>query len=232
MKRILLIISVAVLTNTSVAQTAKAPSFEEVISLQSMDNARISPDGKHIVFESQSVDWKENRYDNELWISKDGEIPFQITNNLKKNSNNPKWSPDSKWIAFLSNRGEKTQIHVIRLDGGESFQVTNTENNISNFEWSPDGQKIAFLQSEDKSKEEEKRKEKYGGFAVEDADYSLNQIWVTDFKPGKLNKMPLPDQIKDSIYTEMLEAKLLLDSVAFSPDCSACPNFNKNCHKK
>ena len=67
------------------------------------------------------------------------------------------------------------------MAGGESFQVTNTENNISDFEWSPDGQKIGFLQSEDKSKEEEKRKDKYGGFVVEDTEYSLNQIWVIRF---------------------------------------------------
>ncbi len=216
MKRIILVISIAVFVNTSLAQTPKTPSFEDVISLRSVANSVISPDGKHVVFESQLVDWEENRYDTELWLSKDGEIPFQITNNLKKNSNNPKWSPDSKWIAFLSNRGEKTQIHAIRLAGGESFQVTNTENNISNFEWSPDGEKIAFLQSEDKSKEEKKRQEKYGGFAVEDAEYRLNQIWVTVFNPMYLNQRPLPDQLKDSIYTEMLEAKLLLDSLAFS----------------
>ena len=193
MKRIILFVSVAVFVSTSIAQTSKDPSFEEVISLRSVANAVISPDGKHVVFVSQSVDWKENKYDRELWISKDRETPFQITNNLKNSSNNPKWSPDSRWVAFLSNRGEKTQIHAIRVAGGESFQVTNTENNISNFEWSPDGQKIAFLQSQDKSKEEKKRKEKYGGFAVEDAEYSLNQIWVTDFKPAQLNQRPLPD---------------------------------------
>jgi len=216
MKKLCLVILVLVFACTLNAQALKNPSFEEVISLKSLSNAVISPGGNHIVFESRSVDWKENKYDSELWISKNGETPFQLTNNLKNSSNNPKWSPDSKWIAFLSKRGEKTQVQAIRLAGGESFQVTNTEKNISNFEWSPDGQKIAFLQSEDKSKEEKKREDKYGGFAVEDAEYSLKQIWVTDFNPVMLNQMPLPDQIGDSVYTKNLEAKLLIDSVSFS----------------
>ncbi len=216
MKKIILIISLVFFINTNLAQTPRTPSFEDVISLRSVANAVISPDGKHVVFIKQSVDWKENRYDNEVWISKNGEKPFQITNNLKNSSRNPKWSPDSKWIAFLSNRGGKTQIHAIRSAGGESFQVTKTKNNISDFEWSPDGQKISFLQSEDKSKEEKKRKEKYGGFAVEDAEFNLNQLWVTDFNPKLLNEMPLPNQMKDSVYTEKLEPKLLIDSVAFS----------------
>lgn len=216
MKRIILIISISFFINTSTAQNLKKPSFEDVISLRSVSNAVTSPDGKHIVFITQSVDWKENRYDSELWLSKNGETPFQITNNLKNSSSNPKWSPDSKWIAFLSNRGEKTQIYAIRVAGGESFQITKTENNISNFEWSPDGQKISFLQSEDKSKETKKRKEKYGGFAIEDAEYNLNQLWVIDFNPKQLHHMPLPNQINDSIYKEKLKPRLLIDNKTFS----------------
>lgn len=216
MKRIILIISIAVFVNTAFAQSQKSPSFEDVISLQSASNATISPNGNHILFTSQTVDWKENRYDTELWISKDGQTPFQLTNNLKNSSTTPKWSPDGRWIAFLSKRLEKTQIQVIRSAGGESFQITNTENNISDFEWSHDGKKIAFLQAEDKSKEEKEKEEKYGGFAVEDSDYSLNQLWIMDFNPKQLRKILLPEQMKDSVRMEESKAKLVLDSVEFS----------------
>ncbi len=216
MKNIFLILLVSTYLGFLNAQTPKSPSFEDIISMRSFYNAMISPDGNHIVFESQATDWKENKYDRELWLSKNGGKPFQLTNNLKESSTNPEWSPDGQWIAFLSKRGEKTQIHVIRVDGGEAFQVTHTDNNIKDFEWSPDSQKIAFLQSEDKSKEEKKRKEKYGGFAVEDEEYNLNQIWVADFKPAQLNQKLRPDQLKDTVYAEKLKAKLLLDSATFS----------------
>ena len=87
---------------------------------------------------------------------------------------------------------------------------------IEDFEWSPDGLKFAFIQSEDKSEKEKKREDKYGGFAVEDREYGLNQLWVKEFKPELLNQMPLPDQLKDSVYKESLKEKLLLDSLAFS----------------
>ncbi len=175
MKNIFLIILASICLGFLNAQTPKSPSFEDIISLRSFYNAVISPNGNHIVFESQATDWKENRYDRELWLSKNVNTPIQLTNNLKGSSTGPKWSPDGKWIAFLSKRGEKTQIQAIGLAGGEAFQVTHTENNITAFEWSPDGQKIAFLQSEDKSKEEKNRKEKLGGFAVEDEDFKLKQ---------------------------------------------------------
>ncbi|NAS30456.1 prolyl oligopeptidase family serine peptidase [Flavobacteriaceae bacterium R38] len=198
------------------AQAKKSPSFEEVISLKSVSSPEISPDGNHVLFQVNSTDWKENRFDSELWISKNGNTPYQLTNNLKSSSNRAKWSPNGKWIAFLSRKSDKTQIQVIRTDGGESFQLTHTKNNIGNFEWSPDGTKIAFLQSEDNAKEQKNRKEKYGSYAVEDQEYNLNQLWITSFDPNNLNQNPLPGQLKDSTYTSKNEAKLLIGNKDFT----------------
>ncbi|RXG15972.1 dipeptidyl aminopeptidase/acylaminoacyl peptidase [Leeuwenhoekiella aestuarii] len=215
MKRILLFIIVLLGINNTIAQQLKNPSFEEVLSLKAASNAVISPDGKNVVFQLQNVDWNENRYDTELWISKNGNPPFQLTN-TKESSSNPKWSPDGEWIAFLSTRGENNQIHAIRLAGGESFQVTNTKSNISDFEWSPDSKQIGFLQPKDNSKEKEKRADKYGSFEVEDKEYANNEIWVIDFKPEALNQTLLPNQINDSTYLKSLESKKLLDKASFS----------------
>ncbi|MFS4468995.1 prolyl oligopeptidase family serine peptidase [Maribacter sp. 2210JD10-5] len=216
MKNIFLFITAIFLMNFGTAQQSRNPTFEDVISLRSASNAVISPNGEHIVFTSQTADWENNRYDTELWISKNGQPPFQLTNNPKNNSSSPKWSPDGKWIAFLSNRLKKTQLHVIGSEGGESFQITDTENNISSFEWSHDGSKIAFLQAEDKSKEEKKKEDKYGGYAVEDGEYRMNQLWVINFNPGQLYNKSLPEQIKDSVTMQEKKAKLLVGSTKFS----------------
>ena len=197
-------------------QVQRSPSFEEVISLKSISNPELSPDGNHVIFQLRTVDWKENRYDTELWISKTGEIPFQLTNNLKNSSNNAKWSPDGKWIAFLSKRSEKTQLHVIRSSGGEAFQVTDIKNSIIDYEWSPDGKEIAFLQTEDKETAHKDRKDKYGSFAVEDEEYSLNQLWSIPFYPAHLNQMLLPEQLKDSVFKSKHQPKIVIDSVKFT----------------
>lgn len=197
-------------------QELNTPTFEEIISLKSVRNPKISPDGRHIVFQVGTVDWKENRYDTELWLSKDGGTPFQLTNNSKQSSYSPQWSPDGKWISFISKRGEKSQIHVVRFVGGEAFQVTHTDQNIGSYEWSPDGSQIAFLQSEDKSKAEKKRKEKYGAFAVEDDEFALNRLWILDFDPDKLAETPLPAQMEDSLYKESRKPRAIMDSVEFT----------------
>jgi dipeptidyl aminopeptidase/acylaminoacyl peptidase len=216
MKKTFIISLISIFGGASVAQSINTPSFEEVISLQTSSNAAISPDGRHVVYEVQAADWKKNRYDRELWLSKNAEKPFQLTNNLNSSSNNPKWSPDGNWITFISKRGEKNQLHAIRLVGGEAFQITNTESNISSYEWSPDGKSIAFLQSEDNSETNKKREDKYGGFAVDDMEYSLTQLWMINFDPAELNSMPSPDQMQDSVFKASLAPKLLMDSVDFT----------------
>ena len=198
------------------AQDLKNPSFEEVISLESVYNPLISPDGKHLVFQSTTTDWEENRFDRELWLSKNGDAPFQLTNNLENNSTNPKWSPDGKWISFVSNRGNKNQLHVIRLAGGEAFQITNSKTGISRYEWSPDGSQIAFTQSSDNSEIDKKRKKKYGSYAVDDEEYNLQQLYVMDFDEALLNIKHNPQQMKDSTFIASQKPTLLMDSVDFT----------------
>lgn len=205
-----------IILNSALGQDKIDPTFEQIISVKGVYNPQISPDGKHIVFQRSAVDWKENRYDAELWISKNGEAPFQLTNSIKHSSSNPGWSPDSKWISFKTSVNDKSQIHVIRIEGGAAFPVTNVKNGVGRYEWSPDGKQIAFLQSEDKEDLEKKRKDKYGSFAVEDQEYKFNQLWIADFDPERLNAMPLPDQLEDSLYKAELKPQLIMDSVDFT----------------
>jgi len=203
-------------TEVTFSQDKKEPSFEEIISLKGLSNPMISPDGRHVLYQGHSTDWEENRFDTEIWLSRDGVSPFQLTNNPKKSSTNPRWSPDGKWIAFISDSGDKSQIQVMLAEGGASFQLTKSKSNVADFRWSPDSKKIAYRQSEDRSKETESRKEKYGGFAIEDQEYSLNQLWIVDFDPDLVGRDLLPQEKEDSVFMESIKPKLLMDSVEFS----------------
>jgi len=184
-----LIILLFLSLNTN-AQQAVVPSFEAVLSLQSVRNATISPDGKQVVYEVTSTDWEDNRYDTELWLSRDGATPFPLTNNAKGNSNNAKWSPDSQWIAYLTKKEDHTQIYAMRLAGGESFPVTNCMGDVQDFEWSPDGKKLLFLLAEDKEKEKKARSSRFGEYAEEDAEFLLSRLWITAFEPEDWKPKP------------------------------------------
>ena len=59
------------------ATAQHVPTFEEVISLRGVNTVSLSSDGKHIAFTVQTTDWHDNRFDTEIWLSKNGGRPFQ-----------------------------------------------------------------------------------------------------------------------------------------------------------
>ncbi|MFZ2055233.1 MAG: prolyl oligopeptidase family serine peptidase, partial [Candidatus Aminicenantales bacterium] len=164
------------------------PSFEDVLGLKSAGRPEISPCGKHILFTVRQVDWEKNRYDTEVWLSRDGTEPFQLTQTLEESSDSPSWSPDGRWIAFVANRDKSRQIYLISPTGGEAFKLTDHKEGINSYEWSPSGKQIAFTSTEPQSKESKSREKQYGKFEVEDAEYKMTHLWLIDVEPGKTSE--------------------------------------------
>lgn len=198
------------------------PSFEQVLSLKTVGSATISHNGQHVLYTQRRTDWNKNRYDTEIWLSKEGKAPFQLTNTQDGSSNNPQWSPDDQWIAFTASRGNKNQIHVIRVDGGEAFAVTQEENGINGYRWTPDGKGFIITMSQKESKPDKTRKERYGAYEVDDKEYKLNWLYQVDFNPSDLLPSDLPCyEDKDSTYQtwdciKLPEAEALIDSVDYT----------------
>ncbi len=175
---------VVLTTVTSCAIAQHVPTFEEVISLRNIGGAVISPDGKHIAYTIQTVDWNDNRNDMEIWLPKDLKKPFQLTFTKNGSSTNPAFSPDNQWIAFLADRGNKNQIHVLRLDGGEAFPVTKEEEGVTAFDWHPSGNSFILIKPEKEDKNKKEREKRYGAFEADDKEFSLSHLWQLDFTPG------------------------------------------------
>lgn len=191
----------------------KIPSFEDVLSLKSASTPIISPDGNHILFTVSQTEWEKNRYDTEIWIIKNGEEAFQLTNNPDGNSSSPAWSPNGEWISFTSSRGEKNQLYVMRSIGGEAFRVTNIEQGIGSYSWSPDSKKIAFTIKSQHKKADKAKEEKYGKFAIEDEVQSLSRLWCVKFNPESLSYISKPGDDECLRYPN---PEKLIDSVDFT----------------
>jgi Tol biopolymer transport system component len=137
----------------------KAPTVEQSISLRRPESPRISPDGSHVAYVVREANWKENAFEAQIWVAaaETGER-FQLTRS-KKSSREPRWSPDGKRLAFLSDRDGKNQVYLISLKGGEALPLTASETGVTAFEWSPDGRQIAFTAADPESKARKERKE-------------------------------------------------------------------------
>jgi dipeptidyl aminopeptidase/acylaminoacyl peptidase len=177
------IIIAAILLSSTVlfAQKDASVSFEKWISLKSVGGPIISPDGKIIVYGVSSTDWANNSYDNELWMVKDGETPVQLTRTNKNSSGNAAFTPDGKYVSFVADRGDKRQIYIISVAGGEAIQVTKDEDGINSYLWNPDGTKIVYSKTQPESKKDKTKKERFGAFGIEGEEYQLTHLWILNF---------------------------------------------------
>lgn len=165
----------------SVAQKNASLSFEKWISLKNVGSPIISPDGKTVVYPVSSTDWTNNSFDSELWMYREGQEPVQLTRTLKNSSAAARFSPDNKFVSFLADRGDKTQLYIISIYGGEALPVTKDEDGIGSYEWSSTGNRIVYQKGEPESKKDKTLKERFGAFAIEGEEYRHNHLWLLDF---------------------------------------------------
>ncbi len=225
------LISVILFSSISlVAFSQHVPTFEEVLSLRAVNGVTMAPDGKTIAWTVQSTDWNDNRFDTEIWINREGKKPFQLTNTPKGGSSSPAFSPDGVWIAFLADRGNKTQLYVIRTDGGEARAVTKEEEGISAFEWHPSGNKFILSKPEKEDKSKKEREKRYGAFETDDHEFTLSHLWELDFKPDMPDPSEMPCyETSDSLKVKagciewpklvrLTDGKFTVTNFAVSPD--------------
>jgi len=115
-----------------------------LFEMEQLDGAVISPDGSQVVFSRRRVDQQADRFRSNLWRLElaSGRIT-ELTPGPWEDSS-PVFSPDGSRLAFLSDRGGTTQLHVLYLDSGQVAQLTHFEYSPGDVSWSPDGRRLAF----------------------------------------------------------------------------------------
>ncbi len=110
------------------------PHFKKVD--KNISNYEIAPDGKRALF---------GAHGDVFTVPQKHGITRNLTHSAGIHDRNSKWSPDGKWIAFISDRSGEDEIYIIQHDGGEPVQVTNdAETYKYQILWSPDSKKILW----------------------------------------------------------------------------------------
>ena len=126
-------------------------TLDEFFDSVDTSDLQLSPDGHSLVFVVDRADWKEEIFRTDLWLYRD-HGPAKLTQLTHSGHDSaPQWSPDGRWIAFLSERsssddsGERlTQLYLISPTGGKAFPVTSGDESIHAFSWSPDSHTLYF----------------------------------------------------------------------------------------
>jgi dipeptidyl aminopeptidase/acylaminoacyl peptidase len=188
-----------ILFSIGVAAFAETPTLEQSLSMKSVSNVEMSPDGKYVAYLVTQADWDENDFVSQVWLAVTATgTTYQLTSG-RKSSMSPQWSPDSKRLAFISERDGKRQIYVISPSGGEAVQVTNEENGVNGMAWKPtEAAAIAYTSIGPDAKPLKDRKEKYGDFQVIDGDYRMVHLWLVKLPldiPTNTKKLPKAEEL-------------------------------------
>src|SRR6187200_815728 len=143
----LTIISLA--ASPPLAQTRRPLQPDDIFEIKNVGDPRISPDGQWIAYTVSTLDRKEDSSDTDIFmVSTDGGAPIKLTAS-KKPETSPRWSPDGRYLAFLSSRdGKKAQVYLLDRRGGEAQAITDYKTGASAIEWTPDSSKLALLVTE------------------------------------------------------------------------------------
>ena len=117
-------------------------SIDDLLALHIVTDPQISPDGSLIAFTLQSCNGEEDTTSSAIWlVSNTGgkaEPPRQLTGG-EHHDIMPRWSPDGRTLAFLSDRTGTPQIYLLSMNGGEASQLSNLPNGVMEYSWRPDG---------------------------------------------------------------------------------------------
>ncbi len=205
--------------HAAAASNPTAPTIDQSLEMKGAFSPEISPDGKRVVYEVSRTNWEDNPFERDLWIADTATGDGHQLTASKKSSTNAAWSPDGKWIAFLSDRpGQisgtpegKKQIYVIAADGGEARQLTKVETGVNIFAWSPDSKKMAFSADDPEPKTMKDRKEKYGEYEVVHADYTMSHLWTMEISADEAASVPAPKRLTEG-------SALTVGEFTWSPD--------------
>lgn len=157
--------------------SAKVLTPEAALNLRAISDLQFSPDGGRVAFVVAEPPKGERRA-RHIWVfEKKTGAARQFTFSTKDESS-PRWSPDGKQLAFLSNREDQQQIYALRTDGGEAAALTKGKRTVQSFAWSPDGKQIAFLAPDAKSDAEEKKEKDKDDARVVDKEDKHARLWL------------------------------------------------------
>lgn len=148
---------------------SRAPRADDLYALRVPTDARISPDGSRACFVLKEANPARDGYRHSLWIvPMDGSAPERRLTLGAKSDTAPRWSPDGRTIAFLSDRGAvleaggagdrpkplgpspkeprgTVQVWLLPIDGGEAHQLTHLPEDVGDIAWSPDGSRLCAV---------------------------------------------------------------------------------------
>ncbi|QKG55995.1 S9 family peptidase [Hymenobacter sp. BRD128] len=243
MKNLLPFFAALGLPLASLAQTAPRPlNLTDLARMRDVADPNLSPDGAWVAYTVTRIDTTTDKRDADVWMARtDGSQNLRVTTNPASESR-PRFSPDGKYLSFLSGRNEddgNAQLWLLNRAGGEAEKVTKLKGSVSDYIWSPDGKRIALIIRDadpDSLTAAQKAKKKTAPPIVidrfqfkKDVDGYLNNqrqhLYVFDVATRRLSNLT-PGQYDENLPAWSPDSKQLVFSSKRGPDPDRHDNYD------
>ncbi len=185
MRKLALLPVMLLLAVPAAAQERRAMTTDDGLDMIRVGRATISPDGSWVLFSKSELDWGENERKTTWWrVPTGGGEPYRFIG--EEGGSGFQFSPDGSMLSFTRSVDEKSQLFLMRTDGGEAQKLSKHKTSVGSYRWSQDGSKIFFVAAEPRSEEEEKaRKDGDDAIFVDEGPSgqragTWNNFWVID----------------------------------------------------
>ncbi len=183
-------------------------TIDDYFEIREVEGPKLSPDAQWVAYTVRTTSSKGDKSEQRIWM-----VPFAGGDAVPLtaegvSSSHPRWSPDGKYLAFLSARHDgKTQIWLLNRIGGEAQRLTETPQDVDTFEWSPDSKRLCLVLHDATTEELEAAKDKDKDKDKEADDKSAKENkpkaqkpWVIDRLQFKVDEVGYLDRRRTHLY--------------------------------
>ncbi len=142
-------VAVLLYATLTIASGPQRPlTIDDINAIREVGDPQVSPDGDWIAYTVRTADHVKDKRVTHVWMASwDGERNIQMTYS-EDSEHTPRWSPDGRYLGFLTARGEEDspeQLWLLDRLGGEAKPLTGFNGEVVAYEWSPDGKRLALI---------------------------------------------------------------------------------------
>jgi dipeptidyl aminopeptidase/acylaminoacyl peptidase len=190
--------------------TLRPITIDDEFQIREVEGPRLSPDAQWVAYTVRSISLNEDKSEQRIWM-----VPFAGGDAIPLtaegvSSGQPRWSPDGKYLAFLSARHKgKTQVWLLNRLGGEAQRLTETPQDVDSFVWSPDSKRLCLILRDAtieeleaaKDKDRDKGKDNDGDDeSAKGKKPKTQKPWVIDRLQFKVDEVGYLDRHRTHLY--------------------------------